>query len=409
LSKNFAWVIDSQLLPFAGGNGGISPQYVLPRALAPDPVSSLAGSRIWMVAKSRDGLFAFANIFVQQVDEFEEGYSAGDYLITSDIWKSFRVFSTLRDAEKYRLDGIGGTGGSLLELSDENNAVIAKRVMDTIPKSFSEPSALTIDKVKAPHVRKGAKLTYARDQLAKVIASIPVADTYFFKGRPELPPFANLAYHRISKDIGKQYADEALETLKELDPIPAFVTPSSPVAAATSGEATPAHVPAIDLNLQAIDPNNIYARKFIAKAGFVDTTAKMLKTESAEKEHQEMLRDIAAFLLSSGHVPLQSSSIDLLVETTGGDNLFEIKSANAINIIHQAAKGVFQLISYAIALEEEGRTVKSNAMILGCSGNAELNAFVDSVVTKAGLRCLFYKRNEEWPKRVPGLLQLVLS
>jgi len=405
LSKNFAWIIDSQLLPFAGGSGGISPQYVLPKALAPDPVSSLAGSRIWMVARSREGLFAFANIFVQQVDEFEEGYSAGDYLITTNVWKSFRVFSALRDAEKYRLDGIESSN-ALSELSDERNATISKIVLDSIPKTFSEPAILTIDKVKAPHVRKGAKLTYARDQLAKVISLISIADASFFKGKPELPPFASLAYHRIRMDIGKEYADEALETLRELDPIAAFITPPLPIATASPTEVPPPHVPAIDLNLQAIDPNNIYARKFVAKAGSVDTTAKIVKTESAEKEHQEMLRDIVKFVLSNGHGPLQSSSIDLLVETADGDNLFEIKSAHATNIIHQAEKGIFQLISYAIALQEEGRTIKMNAMILGCSGNEELNAFVDRVVTKAGLRCLFYKKNEEWPKRVSGLLQM---
>lgn len=398
MTKNFAWIIDARLLPFAHGGGGVSAQYVLPKALAPTPVSALAGGRVWLIARSRDGLFAFANIYVQQVDEFEEGYSAGDYLLTVDVWKSFRIFSTLRDAEKYRLDALDGFGDGVSELDENTGAAVSNRIMDSIPKSFSEPPAATIDKVKIPLVRKGAKLTYARDQLAKALSSVPVADTYYFKGKPDLPPFANLAYHRIKKDIGQQYADEAVEILKRLDPISAFAAPAVSVA---SDESPLVPVPTIDLDLQIIDPENIYARKFIAKAGFVDTTAKMLKTENAEKEHQDMLRDIAGFLIGSGYAPLQSSSIDLLVETNQGDCLFEIKSANTANAVHQAAKGVFQLISYAIALEKEGRNVRKSSLILNCSGNDELNAFIESVASKAGLGCLFYRKHAAWPERIP--------
>jgi len=166
--------------------------------------------------------------------------------------------------------------------------------------------------------------------------------------------------------------------------------------------------PVVDVNLTPVDPDKIYARRFIARSReLFDITDTMDRTEHAEKRHQDMLRDIATRLKKLDFEPLQSSSIDLFVETKRGCSMFELKTTTPKNILGQAAKGVFQLGCYKAALTDEGYEDNKLSLIIETTLSLEIDSYVSRILESFGVTPLFYDAKKPWSRRVDGLMEFI--
>jgi hypothetical protein len=171
----------------------------------------------------------------------------------------------------------------------------------------------------------------------------------------------------------------------------------------TDAHAAPSRAPSVDVEFTEIDPDKIYARKFISvDSKFRDLEETLNKTEHAEKVHQAMLKDISSYLLTKGVVPYESGSIDLMFRSGSKLNVFEIKSSNAGNLLAQAAKGAFQLACYLNELIKDYGNLEAR-LVLHETGCREIQSYAIEVLTKLGIQALIYDPAQPWPKRLHGL------
>ncbi len=404
--RHFAWIIDVDLFPYLKGTGGVSASYVLPKAQSPSDISLLAGAAVWILLRSRNGDILFSRVHVSQVDQFEDGYNSGDFLLSIDQSKSYRLFSDLTDAaNNFLVDALPldlGVNGI-----PETQAVSwEERVLQHVSVNFRKPPDNTLNKIALPPIVTIPQLK-ARQAIANATANLSLEEVWATKSPVSLPPFAYFVYAKMQKEYGKALADELAASLARFDPIPHLAgRTTDPEESGNSGEEAVGNsrAPSIDTVLTEIDIEKLYARRFIAREKLLIGLDEILqKTEQAEKYHQDMLRDIASFLRSQAIVPLQSSSIDLSVEVQGQVLIFEIKSANQHNIYSQSAKGLFQLVCYKHALTENGRTVGGTTLILQKINNSEIEDYLRKVFKGDGISVLFYDASVDWPERLDGL------
>ncbi|MDH5509370.1 MAG: hypothetical protein OEZ32_03345 [Nitrospinota bacterium] len=387
------------------GSGGVSAAYILPKAHVPKNPSDLAGSRVWMVLRGFRGDVLFASIYVDVIERFEDGLNQGDLLLTVDPARSYRCASSYTSAvssfhcEKTSLlpMGMSEANDSLYEELTEQAGAKVQVKLQMPPKSM-------LGDILVPS-SKGSNRALSERILAATTRRLSLEEVWASGQNPKLPPFANFAYRRFVSMRGEEAAREMLTFFIEADPmIHKFIQPSvkgRPAAQRSSR-------PVVDVNLRPVDPDKIYARRFIARSrDLFDIADAMDKTEHAEKRHQDMLRDIATRLKKLDFEPLQSSSIDLLVETNRGYAMFELKTTTPKNILGQAAKGVFQLGCYKAALADQGYQDNKISLIIETTLFLEIDSYVSQIVESFGVTPLFYDGKKPWPRRVDGLMEVI--
>lgn len=407
MSRILAWVMDSTRLVGSPRRRGLSRGYVLPSSLAPRQPEELAGARVFIVLRERTGLRLHACLLIDSIEQFIEGASAGDLLLGPDPLDSFLC------------SWPGGDPGFILPqgaLSLDGEGVFS------VPEAFEEAARLTVAKSirirfaapdKALLARLGAppkvSATVSRRAMEAALGTFALEDVWAFGGRPKLSPFANVAFHHIDREGMDEDATLALAVrLNALDPAATFSvggigTDQSPPEGPSNSEPAP-HTGEVDVDLLPLDPNQIYARVFVAKARKAGQEGHMAEaTSRAEARHQEILREVALRLLALGVTPLASRSIDLAVKIADGKTvLFEVKSASIANVASQAAKGIFQLHAYALALGAEGDGVARLGLVQEALG-ADIDDWITRVAESTGVIHLPYRDGESWPGRLPGL------
>ncbi len=157
--------------------------------------------------------------------------------------------------------------------------------------------------------------------------------------------------------------------------------------------------PDVDVNFEPVNPNHILTRKFVSRETLrSDLQDSLAKTENAEKRHQDILREICQYLLQSGQVPLQSTSIDLATKSQNGYLLFEIKTTNIQNIIAQTGKGIFQLAMYSETALDAGLDVADRILILESIAAPDCNNFLAKSALSLGVKILFFDKKKNWPE-----------
>lgn len=394
----FVWILDAAVIPHLKGSGGVAPAYILPKGQEPSRPAELAGSTIWMVMRGSKGDILFAHLLVEQVEQFEEGISAGDFLLNVDLANSYKcVKSYESSSSQFLIAELSNLPFGLHEIEEElfirlttqSKSAIAVRLQkipEYILKTISLPQSI------------GSNDTRAKQILASITSQFTLEEVWA-NGIPKLPPFANFAYQKIESQYGKDVADGIIGLLAVVDPTILNIKPlgNRPAAGKTPSR------PIVDTNLVPIDPEKVYARKFVARSSGTNLMEALEKIEHAEANHQNMLRDVSIRLKQLGYLPLQSSSIDLFVERNAKYITFELKTTNSSNILSQTAKGVFQLACYNAALSEEGYLNSKLVLLINKTECEELNSYAHKITSTLGIITLFYDRANEWPHRVPGL------
>lgn len=401
----FVWILEASRLQYLASGGGVSSSYIVPNALMLGAPQKLAGSRLTLALKGPKGDVALSTLFVQKVEQFEDGVNAGDFLLTVDPAKSFRFIKAYDNTSAVNISSFtSGLKLGLQPFSEKSYLAILDSVQRGVAVKLQAPPSVMLLQVSETAPSKLNDLSVG-SLLGAVTSKFSLEEVWASGSKPKLPPFANFAFHKLKEISSQEAAEQAINLLSALDPTVGAL-PAVPQQCEKSGLRLK---PEVDVKLQPIDINALYARKFVAGVKkHIDLAETLEKTENAEKRHQDMLRDIASQLQKLNLVPKQSSSIDLFVEKASGCVTFELKTAHESNILGQSAKGLFQLGCYKIALNDLGYSDNMLVLVLERIGEETLEAYTSQVLNFFGIKPLFYDLSKPWPERLPGLHDLLV-
>lgn len=395
--KSYVWTVDADLSPHLRGNSGVSPSYVMPKALIPKSPENLAGARLWVVLRSARGSSLFGKLHVDMVEIFEDGMNAGDFCLTVDMSKSFVCSrETGVPVVSFKTPFTKRTG--LQEADEETDARMIEVVERNVTVKLQEFPRAFFKKIGDVSLNGDAS-SKARALIAATTGALCLDELWGSGNRPKMPPFANFAYRWLTEYRGHEAAQDMREILSGLDPTIILTVEQQPSTGKKRRESKP--VPSIDIQLAPIDPDKIFARRFVAKdpAG-IDYAESIEKTEHAEKRHQDMLREIASRLRSVGLNPMQSTSIDLFLQLPEKSLVFEIKTSTPDNLTSQCAKGLFQLGCYEDALKINGYENIFRILIVESTGQRELDSYGSKILYYFGVTVFFYYPEKPWPQKV---------
>lgn len=401
--KQYIWILSADMVLRLKEAGGVSSTYILPKPHVQTDPAGLVGGHIWMILRGTRGDALFACIHVDMVEQFEDGLNIGDLLLTTNLTKSYRCSTTYDSGSiNFHTDKTSSLPFGVSAIDGAAFAALSAQAANAIAVKLQRPSQIVWGKANIQFSQEAAFIT-AEMALATITARFALEDIWA-GSKPKLPPFANFAYHALLSIYGETIGKRLIGDLSRLDPtIIRAETPKS--ADAVDGLY---RKPTVDINLIPIEPDRIYARKFIARSqNPIDLADIVEKVEHAEKRHQDMLRDIVIRLKAMGFLPLQSSSLDLFVPTRHGCSIFEIKTATPQNILSQAAKGTFQLGCYKAALQEAGYDNCRLVLVMEAAGASELESYAFDILHSFGISVLFYDIAKSWPDKLKGLENLV--
>jgi hypothetical protein len=403
MGNSFVWII-SQNAQNSLIRRGVSPYYIIPKEVLNENHGDIVQSTLWIVTRGHNDTVT-ACLRPKTIESFTEGIHEGDYLITVEVNDSFKVVNLDGNWNAYKthlfVEYQPGITRIPNEVEKELETLIKERIQTKIqdpPKSIRK---WPFDSERNKNLRFWAKIA-----VNEILKNYSLDETWGSKFGIILPPFANFAHALLKERFDRTRADESLQFLKEFDPLYQF----NNAVYQTSSEMQEKEKWAsqnVNLDFVPIDPEMIYARKFImSKVPLTQMEASLAKTEMAEQLHQEMLRDISTYLIRKNIIPFQSDSIDLMFEFSDETYLIEIKSTNRGNLIAQCAKGVFQLAYYGDAFRSEisSPTLK---LVIHKTENVDQEETCIRVINRLATEVLIYNPSKEWPDRLPGLLPVV--
>jgi len=407
MSNNyFIWVIPGELFPHIGTDGGVSSSYILPNAQAPAEINDLIASSVLIVLRTSEEDVLFARIHISQIEQFDDGLNSGDYILSVDQSKSYRVIG---DLNVLRLRKATNTTQARIGISrmDETIAhAIEQETLNKVPINFRPPSGGALQRIPTPSIFGSAELV-ANRYIAAVASSLPLDEVWGTPAPYVLSPFANFAATKLKKQYGHVITEDVREWLICLDPTAVKKLSTNQLTDVNAYTGSIRH-PRIDIELKTIDATKIYARKYIASEDSKYDMGEMLaQTERAEKRHQDILRDVTLYIQNAGITPLQSRSIDLSVDNNGRLTIFEIKTISTANVLNQTGKGIFQLLCYRAALAKAGMEPRNLVLILESPDSEEIENFVLNILDQINIKVLFYNITSQWPSRLKGLIEYI--
>lgn len=397
--SDFIWIIPSERQSSLG-NGGISPNYIIPQGQMNGQEQRLRGSRLWIVLRGgEDRCIAVASI--KRVERFHEGYYAGDFLISCDMTTSFRLSSSFEGAKLYTLSDFRDLDLGIHRALRGSADKLRELVLKTVQIKLATPTDASLKRIKFDVLPKNSK-GLAKAAISLITQELPLDQIWASGTGEKLGPIANFACRLLA--LHNYDISQVVAFLKVSDPITLLVEIVFSAGDSKLQGSAQNIDKSVDLDFTEINPQMIYAREFMLSEGYLpDLESALSKTENAEKIHQEMLRDISSYLKSKGVVPYESNSIDLMISHNGIIGIYEIKSCINSNIIAQAAKGAFQIACYLDAMRADYYPLNS-ALILYKLDDENLENFVHRALAQLGINVLTYDPNRDWPDRVTNLL-----
>ena len=339
---------------------------------------------------------------IKGVERFREGYHENDFLVSCDTTMSFRISTSFEDAKPYALDDFRDQGLGMHGAPEKAVNKLKGAVSKSVQVKLAAPADATLKRTNFDVLPKGDK-RLAKAALSQITQALPLDQVWASGIGDKLGPFSNFASRLLT--LHGYDARQASSFLKANDPVSLFTEATDDAAVSKLESAARAVAKRIDLDFTKIDPEKIYAREFILSEGFLpDLEGALMKTEAAEKLHQDMLRDISSYLKENGVYPYESASIDLMITLQDQTRIFEIKSSTPTNIVAQAAKGAFQMACYVNAMGADYDPLDA-FLILHSVEDKNLEKFVHDALARLNVKYLIYNPREKWPERLPGLLK----
>lgn len=381
----FVWILPEVQFGHIKGEGGISKNYIIPKSAVSKAPSIDMRLLIWIVLRGRENDYPLAVIDVEKIEQFIEGMNTGDFFVTADISKSFRIISELQESGNWIVYGLRKQPVGLSEIStDQHNELknlikknIVSRLTDIPDPVIAFPKDFTL-RNKSDPVKSILYEILKRTSFSRLWAS---KTPYLSR------PFSFATFCKLKTLIGAERAVAYESELLKLDPLLFLLSESEETH--NVKESIKAS-PKVDVEFLPIDPTQIYARKFLSRKNGVDWETVLNKTETAEKRHQDILRNVSICLLENGYTPLQSSSIDLAIRYNDGLIIFEIKTIDENNLFGQVSKGLFQLLCYRKSLFEAKINVEKTFLIVPIIPEIARNIYLEELLNDVKIDFIYY-------------------
>lgn len=397
---DLTWILDSEKASYFG-NSGISSGYILPKNdVGPEP-KVLAGIRLWIILRGHeDRLFQLVKI--KKVERIIDGYYSGDYLVSSEITESVKLVLGYTDTAKYSTSGTRSLKLGITEISPDLSESFAALVKSSVQTKLLSPDKISLAKIDfqlLPH----NSYRLAQSALRAVVSHLTLEQVWASGSGDKLGAFSNFAYALLYEKTGIKPPSSLVDALKAFDPISVIFAEMKLALENEDGGVTNLGHSCVDTEFSEIEPEKIYAREFVSANSKLRGLEEALnKTEHAEKVHQAMLKDISEFLIGNKITPYESGSIDLMYRSVDKLNIFEIKSANADNILSQAAKGAFQLACYLNELSKDYDKLDAR-LVIHDTESRELQNYAIAALSRLNVQVLVYDPSKPWPSRVQGM------
>jgi len=397
--NDFVWILAADKNA-SFGKSGVSGSYIIPQGdmgISPD---SLSGNRLWVLLRGHEDR-AFLSIKIKKVERIIEGYYRGDFLASADLLSSFRLVSKYSEAANYIIKRTKSFGIGVSEINKDDSIRLSQMVIRNIQVKLAKPPIKSFSGVNTKILpRSGQSLAKAALRLA--VSHLNLNEIWAAGAKEKLNAFPNFANTLITHNLSPEIYAGVEEFLKVFDPLN-DLSENQDKSSKDLANTKPSS-PKVDTDFTEVEPEKIYAREFISSGDkFKDLEAALNKTEHAEKIHQEMLKDIAEFLISKGITPYESGSIDLMYQSKSKLKVCEIKSTTLDNLLAQSSKGAFQLTCY---IEELVKNYDDTLpqLILRKISNKEMESYVERILLRMNIPVLYYDPNKSWPDKVSGLL-----
>lgn len=398
--RNFFWVLGPDLvrqLP-----RGISAQYLLPRNLVKSAIDNSVEFRIFLV--ERRGLNRLiAVLHIDSFVEVSEGENKGDYILFCDQLKSFRIFSNQDDAAAYQIK-ITAIPDSVdigfYESSDFDLVQIIGDISNSSEVRFSAPDSPYFSRfnIQISAARSRTLESLAKEAIRQIVSNMSLSDIWSQSGQFYKRPISSFAFELIKS--GLVLADEAKikDILFANDPFNLFLASDFEVQRHNKNRR-------FDAIFEPIIPEEIEYKKYSpGNNSNLNALQIAQKTENANARHQDILKEICAFLIRSSVQPFESNSVDLMFSVKDMVKIVEVKSANAENFFSQASGGALQLAHYAQSLSNEFTDIEVLLVIEKISDQEHMSQVL-SALSYLGVSTLVYDAEKPVPERYSRLLE----
>ena len=396
--SDFVWIISAEKNT-SFGEKGVSGSYIIPKEDMKIPPESLAGKRLWVILRDNDDRI-FLSLKNKKIEKIIEGYYAEDYLVSIDLLASFRMVAKYHEAINYITKSTSTLGIGVSEINQGIVSLFSQMVRQNIEVKLAKPNQKLISNANIEILPKSGQ-SLAKSALRIVTSCLNLNDIWAEGTGKKLSAFPNFASAIIKNNVSPETATDVADFLKSFDPINSLSEKSRTQDVAPTGKIILS--PQVDIDFTVLEPEKIYTREFVSSGNkFKDLETALRKTEHAEKIHQEMLKDIAKFLISKGIIPYESSSIDLMFRSKNKIKICEIKSTNLDNLLAQSSKGAFQLTCYIEKLIDTYDNIAPQ-LILRKTGNEEMESYIEKILSRMNVPVLYYDPNKSWPHRMSCL------
>lgn len=397
--NDFVWILAADKNA-SFGKSGVSGSYIIPQGdmkISPD---TLSGNRLWVLLRGNEDR-AFLSVKIKKIERIIEGYYRDDFLASVDLLSSFRLVSKYSEAANYIIKRTESFSIGVSEINKNDSSSLSQMVIQNIQVKLATPPIKSLSGVNMEILPRSSQ-SLAKAALRLAVTHLNLDEIWAAGAKGRLNAFPNFANTLITHNVSPETYTGVEEFLKVFDPL----NDLSKNQDETSKDLayTKLSSPKVDTDFTEVEPEKIYAREFVSSGDkFRDLEAALNKTGHAEKIHQEMLKDIAEFLISKGVTPYESGSIDLMYQSKNKLKVCEIKSTTLDNLLAQSSKGAFQLTCY---IEELAKNYDDTLpqLILRKIGNEEMESYVESILLRMSIPVLYYDPNKYWPNKLPGLL-----
>jgi hypothetical protein len=397
MSNSFVWVI-SEYTEKGLLRQGVSDRYIIPGSMINDHEAEIGQTRIWLVTRGAYDVIV-ACLFSKKVERFTEGLHVNDYLITIDMRYSFRIVNQNGNVGMFETSVFASYPLGISEATFDIDKKIVDLVFQRVQYKVQNPPKI-IRNLLFNKINNQSNTFLAKLAMSEILRNYSLDEIWGSKLGIAFSPFMNFAYSLIAEKFGIEKAKEVIQLAKDYDPLNKLKT----IEIHSEKKIQKKRSQEIDIEFLPIQPDTIYAREFIASGqNDMDMDAALAKTETAEKLHQEMLRDISLYIISKKVVPFESGSVDLMFEFENETFIIEIKSTNDDNLFAQCSKGAFQLAYYVNAVKTEiGRVTQ--ALVIHKTDDQNQEKICLRILNMLATRCLIYDPTLPWPDRLIGLL-----
>jgi hypothetical protein len=397
----FIWAFPSERL-FATAT--FPQQFVSsPDEMRVDP-SELAGSRVWLLARSAEGYLLFGHLVIETVSLIEGGRDKGFFILEADRSSSFRILPHDRDSLNSWIIRKVTIGDGIWPCSDELESLLIgalkenQSIMYGLTRrggfnALPKPPSHLFGRAIGRHFFQEALSRFALGELAQ------------WEKRTDLSPYGIVVLVNCS---ALEYGQDAINEFTLLDSrITSLLEPGGFDRIHRDLE-IPAPLYLVDTRLTPLVPEAVVARKFFSRKETIDLRAGLTKTQEAESRHQAILRDISRFLLSKGVQPLESRSLDIAYWNSKKLFLAEVKSATDANFLDQSRRGIIQLLEYKLAFEQDGFHVGNMTIFIEAIQDPMSMLYARKLASYANIELLIYDNKVAWPDRVERINEVML-